>query len=212
MLVAGGPDFFRDGDEDEEGGGSDDGSDAQSLNIEMPLDPGAGGAETKFQRVELPDVANGDQQALYVAVGQHHNVALHTATQDMRIGSGRQENLVTAVFPYVWGTANDSGQMGLEDADAEVIEEYLEAGEDDTAARRFLNEKRRRKPPNLAEPQSMPVVNRQIRKTFKMFQAFAPKEESEEEEEEVVEEFDAAGAVADLELRAFRYRLQYDIH
>ena len=102
--------------------------------------------------------------------------------------------------------------MGLEDADAEVIEEYLEAGEDDTAARRFLNDKRRRKPPNLAEPRSIPVVNRQIRKTFKMFQAFAPKEESEEEEEEEVQEFDAAGAVADLELRAYRYRLQYDIH
>lgn len=107
MLVAGGADFFRDEEEDEDGGGSDGGSDAQSLDIEMPLDLGGGGAETKFQRMELPDVANGDQQALFVAVGQHHNVALHTATKDMRLGSGRQENLVTAQFPYVWGTANE---------------------------------------------------------------------------------------------------------
>ena len=101
--------------------------------------------------------------------------------------------------------------MGLDDGDAEVIEDYLEAGEDDTAARRFL--KAKRKPPNLAEPQPVPVVNRQIRKTFKIMQAFAREEESEEEEEEEVkEEFDAAGAVADLELRAFKFRLQYDIH
>ena len=48
MEVAGGADFFRDEEEDEEGGGSDDNSDAQSLNIEMPVDLGVGGAETKF--------------------------------------------------------------------------------------------------------------------------------------------------------------------
>ncbi len=77
-------------------------------------------------------------------------------------------------------------------------------------ARRFLNAKP--PPVDLAEPQPIPVVYRQIRKAHKMMQAFAPKEDSDEEEEEEVKEFDAAGAVADLELRAYRYRLQYDIH